>query len=73
MKIISWTIRGLNEVHKQEVLRNMTRDQRPDIMLIQETKMKEVLGKIYLSNNMVSEATDSEGALGGLITLLNNK
>ena len=62
MKIISWTIRGLNGIHKQEVLRNMIRDQRPNIMLIQETKMKkEVLGKISFSNNMVGEAMDSEG------------
>ena len=34
----------------------MIRDQRPNIMLIQETKMKkEVLGKISFSNNMVGE------------------
>lgn len=52
----------------------MIRDQRSDIMLIQETKMKKkALGKISFSNNIAGEATDSEGALGGSLTLFNNK
>lgn len=74
MKIISWNIRGLNGVHNLEILRNMIRHQRPDIMLIQETKMKkEVLSKISFSNNMVGEAMDSKGSSGGFLTLFNNK
>lgn len=52
----------------------MIRDQRPNIMLIQETKMKKgVLGKISYSINMVGEATDYEGASKGFLTLFNNK
>ena len=53
---------------------NMIRDQRPDIMMIQETKMnKDILGKIKFSNMMSGEALDSEGASGGLLTLFNSK
>ena len=74
MKIISWNLRDLNGSHKQEIIRNMIRDQRPDILMIQETKMKkESLGKISFSNNMSGEASNSEGASGGLLTLFNNK
>ena len=74
MKLISWNIRGLNGSHKQEIIRNLIRDQRPNILLIQETKMKkEILGKIKFSNTMSEEALDSEGASGGLLTLYNTK
>ena len=74
MKIISWNIRGLNGAHKHEIIRNMIRDQRPNILMIQETKTKkESLGKVKFSNIMSGEASDSEGASRGLLTLFNNK
>ena len=74
MKIISWNIRGLNGAHKQEIIRNLIRDQRPDILMIQETKMKKgFLGKIKFRNLMSGEASNSDGASGGLLTLFNTK
>ena len=74
MKIISWNIRGLNGAHKQEIIRNMIRDQRPNILMIRETKMKkESLGNISFSNNMSGEASSFEGVSGGFLTLFNNK
>ena len=39
MKIISWNIRGLNNPHKQDILKILIKDDRPDILVIQETKM----------------------------------
>lgn len=39
MKFISWNIKGLNNPHKQDIIKNMIRDNKPDIVLIQETKM----------------------------------
>ena len=52
----------------------MIRDQRPNIIMIQETKMKnDILGKIKFSNMMSGEALDLEGASGGLLTLFNKK
>ena len=43
-------------------------------MLIQETKMKkDMVGKLSLSISMNGEATDSEGVVGELLTLFNNK
>ena len=60
MKLISWNIRSLNGSHKREIIRNLIRDHRPDILLIQETKMKkEILGKIKFSNTVSGEALDS--------------
>ena len=74
MKIISRNIRGLNGAHKQEIIRNLIRDQRPDTLVIQETKVKkDFLGKIKFSNLMSGEASNSVGASGGLLTLFNTK
>ena len=70
MKIILWNIRGLNGAHKQEIIRNLIRDQRPDILMIQETKMKkDSLRNIKFSNMMSGEASDSDGASRGLLIL----
>jgi len=52
----------------------MIRDQRLDILMIQETKMKkESLERIKFSNIMSGEALNSKGASRGLLTLFNNK
>ena len=70
MKIISWNIRGLSGAHKQELVRNMIKDQRPDFLLIQETKMKrEMVGKTSFNKFISNEAIDLEGASGGVLML----
>ena len=52
----------------------MIRDQRPNFLLIQETKMKkEMVGKLSFNKHMSSEATNSEGASGGVLMLYNNR
>ena len=38
MKIISWNIRGLNGRSKQKMLRDLILAEKPDIVLLQETK-----------------------------------
>ena len=48
----------------------MIRDQRPNIMMIQENKMKkDSLGKIKFSNMMSVEASNLEGVSGHLLIL----
>ena len=52
MKIVSWNIRGLNNPHKQDMVRNMIRDNKPDIVLLQETKVpKEKVESLSLLKN----------------------
>lgn len=39
MNFISWNIKGLNHPHKKDIMKNMIRDNKTDIVLTQETKM----------------------------------
>lgn len=72
MKIISWNIRGLNNPHKHDIIRNMIRDSNPDIFLIQETKMsrEKVESLKFFKNGNISGGS-SEGASGGIATIWN--
>ena len=41
MKVVSWNCRGLGGSIKVEALKNLLKSEKPDILLIQETKMPE--------------------------------
>ena len=42
MKVISWNYRGLGGSRKVEALKDIVKTEKPDILLIQETKMRVV-------------------------------
>ena len=70
MKIITWNIRGLNSSHKLDIVRNFFREQKPDFLLLQETKMnKEKAEQIKAFKNYTINASSSEGASGGTILI----
>ena len=52
----------------------MIRDQRPNFLPIQETKMrKDMAGKSSFNSNMCGEAMDSKGVTSKVLMLFNNK
>ena len=70
MKIISWNIRGMNINHKLDIVCNFVKEQKPNIFLIQETKMeKERAEKINSFKDYCLKASNSEGASGGTLIL----
>jgi len=70
MKIITWNIRGLNSFHKLDIARNFIREQKPNFLLLQETKMsKEKAEPIKAFKNYSINASSSEGASGGTLML----
>lgn len=70
MKVISWNIRGMNSIHKRDIVRNFVRDQKPYIFLIQETKMdKERAKNIKSFMGYSLKASSSERAYGGTLIL----
>lgn len=69
-------MRGLNHPHKHDILANLVRDHRLDIVLIQETKMGlENLSK--LKHNLFKDCgmhcSDAASALRGIVTFWNLK
>ena len=74
MKIITWNIRGLNSIHKLDVVRNFVREQKPNFLLLQETKMeKEKVEQIKSFKDYCLKASSSKGALGGTLMLWKSK
>jgi exonuclease III len=74
MKIITWNIRGLNGRSKQRILRDCIMAEKPDILLLQETKCRgaeaeTISQRIWRECNSIT--TDSIGASGGLAILWN--
>ncbi|KAG6654621.1 hypothetical protein CIPAW_05G158600 [Carya illinoinensis] len=72
-KILSWNVRGLNEINKRLCIKNLLREWRADVVCLQETKLKLVTRKlvrsvwhcpyvdwIYLASN---------GASGGILVM----
>ena len=70
MKIITWNIRGLNCTHKLDVVLNFVTEQKPDFLLLQETKMeKEKAKQIKYFKDYCLKASYLEGASGGTLML----
>jgi exonuclease III len=42
LKILSWNVRGLNNPWKREVVKNLLRDWKGDVVCLQETKLTTV-------------------------------
>jgi exonuclease III len=74
MKIISWNIRGLNGRSKQKVLRDMIMTEKPDIVMLQETKCSsEDIDRLlpFCWRQGRAASIDALGTAGGLAVLWN--
>jgi exonuclease III len=74
MKIISWNIRGLNGCSKQKMLRDLIFAEKPDIVLLQETKCTtEDIDRLlpYCWKQGEATSTAAIGTAGGLAILWN--
>ena len=74
MKFISWNIKGLNNPHKLNIVRNVIRDNKTDIVLIQERKMlkDKVEGLLVFWGGKII-GSDFDGASGGMVVYWNEK
>ena len=72
MKFITWNVRGLNGSHKMEVVKNLGRDHKHDILVIQEitiSKDKAIFLEVF--KNCGQAVGSAEGASGGTLILWN--
>ena len=67
MKFISWNIKGLNNPHKKDIMKNKIRDNKLDILLIQDTKIlkDKVEGLLVFWGGKII-GNDFDGASGGM-------
>lgn len=74
MKITSQNIRGMNAPHKQDILRNVVKDYKLDILLVQETKMsKDKVEKLRIFQKGGVSSYSSVGASRGSAIFWNLK
>eukprot|EP00253_Pinus_taeda_P031004 PITA_31004 len=69
MKLTSWNLRGLNSPGKRRMIKNMLKQEKPQICFLQETKcnsntLGNILSRAWLGS--CSVAVDASGASGGL-------
>ncbi|RVX13271.1 hypothetical protein CK203_018005 [Vitis vinifera] len=71
MKILSWNVRGANESSKRKVIKTFLRNQRVDVICIQETKIQAMSDNIARSIGsgrfLEWKAVNAEGASGGIL------
>lgn len=73
MKLISWNVRGLGSTLKRNAVRKLVRQERVDLLMLQETKLEEVNNSLFkqLWGQEVCEGqwVASSGRSGGIIML----
>ena len=73
MKILSLNVRGLGRREKRCKMKNLVKNQNVDILLQQETKLKElksnILQSIWGNSEHDSVHVDADGSAGGIITI----
>ena len=71
MKILSWNVRGANDCSKRKVIKTFIRNQRVDLICIQETKiqaMSDSIARSIGSGRFLDwKAVNAEGASGGIL------
>ena len=72
MKIVSWNIRGCNHPRNIKTLARNIKQERPDVLFLQETKcsfeaMKKLRQKIWKGSRVM--ATDADRMAGGMAVL----
>lgn len=73
MKILFWNARGLGLKEKRSKVKKLVKDHRIDMMLIQETKQKEITKKFIVSiwgdGDCDYIEVDAEGSTTGLLII----
>ena len=73
IKILSWNVRGANNPEKRKVIKQFIRDQRVDLVCLQETKVQNMNLKLArsLGAGRFSEwiVVDASGSAGGILLI----
>ncbi|RVX20328.1 Transposon TX1 uncharacterized 149 kDa protein [Vitis vinifera] len=77
MKIISWNVRGLGSSNKRREIKDFLRLEKPDVVMIQETKKekcdKRLVGSVWTVRNKDWVILSACGASGGILFIWDSK
>ena len=77
LKLLSWNVRGTNDSSKRKIIKTFIRNQKVDLLCIQETKiqpMSEGMVRSLGSRRFLDwRALDADGATGGILICLGQK
>ena len=77
IKILCWNVRGLNDSEKRKLIKGVVRNQKPDLVCLLETKVKEMsqqmVNSVGIGRFLNWASVDARGAAGGLLLLWDNR
>ena len=77
IKILCWNVRGLNDIEKRKLIKGVVRNQKPDLVCLSETKVKEMSLQLVKSMGVGRffnwALVDARGAAGGLLLFWDNR
>lgn len=72
IKAISWNCRGMGSKNKQDLIRRLVKEEKPQLLLLQETKKKnwDIPQNLdFIWKNSKGVAVNSRGASSGICTI----
>ena len=77
IKILCWNVRGLNDFEKRKLINGVVRNQKPDLVCLLDTKVKEMslqmVKSVSVGRILNWASLDSRGAAGGLLLFWDNR
>ena len=77
IKILRWNVCGLNDSEKRKLIKGVVRNQKPDLVCLLETKVKEMsqqlVNSVGIGRFLNWASVDARGTAGGLLLLWDNR
>ena len=76
IKILCWNVQGLNDCEKRKLIKGVVRNQRPNLVCLLETKVKDLsmqmVKSIGVGRFLNWASVDARGAAGGILLFWDN-
>ena len=73
LKVLSWNVRGVTDSSKSKIIKNFIRNQKVDLLCIQETKIQPMSEGVVRSLGSGLESSGCGGDCGRYLDLLGQK